>query len=603
MLWQLHKNLPFYFLLSSITLSGKALPVQSQTLQQLTPDNFKSTIAKGVWFIEHFSPYCGHCRHFAPTWEALVKENEAQSNPGIRLAQVDCAAHGDLCNENGVTGYPQLNMYGDGKFLEQFRKAREPELLRAFMKKHAKPDAESEPEFHEEKTQAVEEVARKPPTRRPVNPTGEVLILDPINFERAIANGPIWIKFYAPWCGHCKKLAPAWKQLAKELQNKLTIAEVDCQAHEALCTSQGVPGFPSLMIYAGDSKTEYSGGRKLEQLKSFAEKATKETTKAVSAADLQNYVKEKHVIYVLLHPSSASGIIPALSPAFLSLLGSPTILTVQDPPDSLLTRFSIHDTSPSKWHLVALKDHDMDAPASVYTSSASEASLTKAVNREPVLEWLMANRLPTTVELTRDTFQSVMNAPNKPLVVIAAVTEENAHMVRDKMLEIGLKWRASTWGTGIAKGVRGDRPVVFAVMDVEQWKDWMKSMYSVKPKKTTDLGEVDVVVADHQELIYYNTDVSGSPITLTSPDSVFSALHGVVNGQTKFLHSENFIERLARYLNKKLTAVEHYIVNNPMHALLIVCAAIGLIIMGIRKALSDDNMNRDFGREKIGRMD
>ena len=100
----------------------------------------------------------------------------------------------DLCNENGVSGYPQLNMYNDGKFVEQFRKAREPELLRAFMKQHARPESS----VQEEKVQTVQEVAR-PPTRRPVNPSGEVLVLDTTNFEREISRGPIWIKFYAPW--------------------------------------------------------------------------------------------------------------------------------------------------------------------------------------------------------------------------------------------------------------------------------------------------------------------------------------------------------------------------------------------------------------------
>jgi len=94
-LWELPNVLPSIFLSSFyfvfLALLGSAIPVHST---EFTPDNFKSTIASGIWFIEHFSPYCGHCRQFAPTWEELVKYNDEQTSNGIELAQVNCAVHG-----------------------------------------------------------------------------------------------------------------------------------------------------------------------------------------------------------------------------------------------------------------------------------------------------------------------------------------------------------------------------------------------------------------------------------------------------------------------------------------------------------------------------
>ncbi|KAF9268413.1 hypothetical protein L218DRAFT_954776 [Marasmius fiardii PR-910] len=600
MLWQFSKNLPFYFSLFSILLSSRALPVYST---ELTPENFKHTIAEGVWFIEHFSPYCGHCRKFAPTWEELVKENEAQSNPGIRLAQVDCAAHGDLCNDNGVTGYPQLNLYVDGKLTDQFRKSREKGLLEAFMKKHARPEPEHEPETHTQ-DEEIREQPITPPVRPPTNPSGEVLVLDPSNFDSIVTSKPTFVKFYAPWCGHCKKLAPVWKQLAKALQNKLVVAEVNCEEYGSLCTSQDVEGFPSLKYYTAGSKTEYNGGRKLEQLKAFAEKASGAATKAVTPDQLEQHVDAEDVVYVLLHTSSMSGIINALSPAFLPLLGSPKILTVEDPPESLFSRLSIKPTSSSTWYLVALKNHDFETPSALISSHFTPGELSDPDRQSVFAQWLINNRLPTTVELTRDTFQSIMNAPSRPLVVITSVTEENEELARRTLFELGKSWRKETGGKGIASGTRGKRPVVFAYMNAEKWKDWMKSMYGVKPKKTLELSELDVVIADHQELIYYNTDSTGSRIKLTSDSSVFSAIDGVINGQTKYKHSENFIERLARYLNKKMTAIETYVVNNPMHTIFFLCGIIVVVILGIRKVLADDPMDKDLGKMgKGGRLD
>ena len=75
-------------------------------------------------------------------------------------------------------------------------------------------------------------------------------------------------------CGHCKKLAPTWKQLARHMQNKLNVAEVNCDAHAALCKAQDVPGFPMLVYYANGAKSEYTGGRKFDPLKAFTERAS-----------------------------------------------------------------------------------------------------------------------------------------------------------------------------------------------------------------------------------------------------------------------------------------------------------------------------------------
>ena len=80
----------------------------------------------------------------------------------------------------------------------------------------------------------------------------------------------------SPRCGHCKKLAPIWTKLAKNTQHKLNIAEVNCEAHSAICKKAGVVGYPMLNYYggAGAGSTEYTGGRKLEQLQAFAEKVS-----------------------------------------------------------------------------------------------------------------------------------------------------------------------------------------------------------------------------------------------------------------------------------------------------------------------------------------
>jgi thioredoxin domain-containing protein 5 len=170
----------------------------------------------------------------------------------------------DTCEELGITGWPQFNVYRNGQFVETFQKARELDVLKEFID-----------QYIDEETHPTSPPARKTPTRIS-NPEGKVLELYERNFSDEIKHGGVFVKFFAPWCGHCKKLAPVWAQLAVQMKNQLTIAEVNCEDHNALCRAEDVQGYPMLFYYGDDGvKSEYTGGRKLEQLQGFVEKVLK----------------------------------------------------------------------------------------------------------------------------------------------------------------------------------------------------------------------------------------------------------------------------------------------------------------------------------------
>lgn len=63
----------------------------------------------------------------------------------------------------------------------------------------------------------------------------------------------------APWCGHCKRLAPTWDKLSEEYASTegVNVAKVDCTEHRPLCQAQGVRGYPTLKLFKSGADEKY----------------------------------------------------------------------------------------------------------------------------------------------------------------------------------------------------------------------------------------------------------------------------------------------------------------------------------------------------------
>jgi len=95
------------------------------------------------------------------------------------------------------------------------------------------------------------------------------------NFDEVVFNKDkdVLVEFYAPWCGHCKQLAPIFDQLGEKFKDndEILIAKMDATANELEHTK--IQSFPTLKLYKKETNevVDYNGARTLEALSDYLE--------------------------------------------------------------------------------------------------------------------------------------------------------------------------------------------------------------------------------------------------------------------------------------------------------------------------------------------
>lgn len=128
----------------------------------------------------------------------------------------------------------------------------------------------------------------------------DVVVLTKSNFDETLKKQSLMlVKFYAPWCGHCKALAPEFEKAASKLKDlDVPLAEVDCTTEADICGKQKIESYPTLKIYRKGNPSIYESERNSASIVSFMTREVLPTVSELKADELEKFKTRDKVVVV-----------------------------------------------------------------------------------------------------------------------------------------------------------------------------------------------------------------------------------------------------------------------------------------------------------------
>lgn len=394
------------------------------------------------------------------------------------------------------------------------------------------------------------------PTGTP-NPSGESVPLTAESFQNLVTmtHDSWFIKFYAPWCHHCMKVKPTWDELAKAVQGKLNIGEVNCDVESRLCKDVGVRGYPTFMFFKSGERVEYQGLRGLGDFLQFAEQAI-DLVNGVPDVDADSFQaleeKEKVIfLYFYDHAATSEDFI-ALERLPIHLIGRAKLVKTRDV--RLYERFKI-----TTWpRLVVSREGRPTYYPPLTPRDMRETHL--------LMNWIRSVWLPLVPELTATNAREIMDGK---IVVLGILNRENDESFQSALRE--MKSAANEWmdkqiqlfqlerqelrdakqlrieeaqdrgderALRNAKNIRinmdrSDRKeVTFAWVDGNFWQRWIRTTYGIDIKEDGErviINDEDVSLMNYSGLFFSfsnsfltlsRTAATGTKLALATPLSL-----------------------------------------------------------------------------------
>lgn len=226
-----------------------------------------------------------------------------------------------------------------------------------------------------------------------------VLVLTKDNFESALeSHEHMLIEFYAPWCGHCKALAPEYVKAAKTLEEQgsaIKLAKVDATEQGELAEKHNVKGYPTLKFFRKGNFLEYTGGRQADDIVAWLLKKTGPPAKELATVDeAKEFIDAANVVVIGYFKDQTSD----KAKAFLDVAS-----LVDDHPFAITSDEAL------------FKEYDAECGDIILYKKFDEGKVKYDGGDDPneIKKFVTTNALPLIVEFNHETAQKIFGGEIK----------------------------------------------------------------------------------------------------------------------------------------------------------------------------------------------
>nr|CAA68777.1 unnamed protein product [Mus musculus] len=399
----------------------------------LNDGNFDNFVAdKDTVLLEFYAPWCGHCKQFAPEYEKIastLKDND----PPIAVAKIDATSASMLASKFDVSGYPTIKILKKGQAVD-YDGSRTQEEIVAKVREVSQPDWTPPPEV--------------------------TLSLTKDNFDDVVNNADIiLVEFYAPWCGHCKKLAPEYEKAAKELSKRsppIPLAKVDATEQTDLAKRFDVSGYPTLKIFRKGRPFDYNGPREKYGIVDYMiEQSGPPSKEILTLKQVQEFLKDGDDVVII---------------GLFQGDGDPAYLQYQDAANNLREDYKFHHTfSPeiAKFLKVSLGKLVLTHPEkfqSKYEPRFHVMDVQGSTEASAIKDYVVKHALPLVGH--RKTSNDAKRYSKRPLVVVYY------------SVDFSFDYRAATqfWRNKVLEVAKDFPEYTFAIADEEDYATEVKDL-------------------------------------------------------------------------------------------------------------------------------